>query len=435
MADIRLKCGKCEKTLKVPEKFAGRVVACPACKQKLRVPEPAIMEAQLADEPPVRPPARPKKKAAAPATTEKPRKMGVGEWIVAVLLAPVGVIMGLLWAVKRDRRWMPMLATSGLLSLVAGGVLYSQSDNLMGWLAWEGQEDRITNKPEDFVGLDQMNLEQGGGGSSDGTPYRDESQDDGGVSDEEWKESAERAQKEVAKRANRVINANIKPPTEAELVKMSPPIQRACRANVAVEALHGNGSGVICQIEGDQALILTNRHVVDSTFTSRQGFGVVGNPMLADIPKLEILYVDGSKLAGGVTWIAPDGVDLALIRAKCPTDKIAEGDWRENGTASLGEEVFTVGNPVGYGWTYTAGKVSAVRDDTRGSERAVPVFQVDATISPGNSGGGLYNQAGKLIGINTYIVNPSIAQNLGFAIRTEFLNELKPPKLNLQAKP
>lgn len=185
MADIRLKCGSCAKILKVPAKFAGRVAACPACKKKLRVPEPAAAVAATPDESdePAKPspaessaaiPEEPKveKEAVAARASESTevagtdRRMGIIEWIVAVLLAPVGLILSLLWAIRRDKRWLPMLATSGIVTLLFAGVMYSQFDNLMEWYAWRGQEERITTDPSKFVPVEEAQLGGGGGGAA-----------------------------------------------------------------------------------------------------------------------------------------------------------------------------------------------------------------------------------------------------------------------------
>ena len=89
------------------------------------------------------------------------------------------------------------------------------------------------------------------------------------------------------------------------------------------------------------------------------------------------------------------------------------------------ENVFAIGNPVGFGWSLTRGTVSALRRQPVGN-REVPLIQTDATLNPGNSGGGLYNDNGELVGIADWIINPELARNMGFAIRLTVYDEVAP---------
>lgn len=82
----------------------------------------------------------------------------------------------------------------------------------------------------------------------------------------------------------------------------------------------------------------------------------------------------------------------------------------------LGESVFAIGNPFGYGHTVTSGILSA-KDRIIGAGPFNDFLQTDAPINPGNSGGPLFNLKGEVIGINTAIAPE--ARGISFAIPSE----------------
>ena len=95
---------------------------------------------------------------------------------------------------------------------------------------------------------------------------------------------------------------------------------------------------------------------------------------------------------------------------------------------SVGEEVFAVGAPAGLELTLSRGIVSQLRGAF--GKRSAPLIQTDAAISPGSSGGGLFNQAGELVGITTF---KRRGENLNFAMPAEWVAELRErgrPELN-----
>lgn len=80
----------------------------------------------------------------------------------------------------------------------------------------------------------------------------------------------------------------------------------------------------------------------------------------------------------------------------------------------VGETVYTVGAPSGLEFTLSGGIISAKRED---KDRHMKLIQTSAPISPGSSGGGLFDSYGNLIGITTFTYRDS--QNLNFAISAE----------------
>ena len=89
-------------------------------------------------------------------------------------------------------------------------------------------------------------------------------------------------------------------------------------------------------------------------------------------------------------------------------------------TLSVGEEVYAVGAPAGLELSLSRGVVSQLRGAF--GKRSAPMVQTDAAISPGSSGGGLFNQAGELVGITSF---KRQGENLNFAMPAEWVEELK----------
>ncbi|MCP3136269.1 trypsin-like peptidase domain-containing protein [Pyxidicoccus xibeiensis] len=188
-------------------------------------------------------------------------------------------------------------------------------------------------------------------------------------------------------------------------------IRQALLANVRLTCTGGDthlGSGVNVASGDGRTLLLTNRHVADCA----QGAA------------LRVAFHDGEVVAGRVVWLGPEGVDLAVVETRSERERPGEVmrlDARR--AARVGDGVFAVGNPLGYDTTYTVGVLSAVRRLPMGSLEG-RVYQVQAAINPGNSGGGLYSEDGGLIGINTWAVERTRSEGLGFAISVETLAEV-----------
>jgi hypothetical protein len=82
-----------------------------------------------------------------------------------------------------------------------------------------------------------------------------------------------------------------------------------------------------------------------------------------------------------------------------------------------GERVYAVGTPRGLEATMSEGVVSSIRQTPDG-----PIIQTTAPISPGSSGGGLFDATGLLVGVTTFQLRDS--QNLNFAVPTDFVKKL-----------
>lgn len=186
-------------------------------------------------------------------------------------------------------------------------------------------------------------------------------------------------------------------------------IRRALESNVVVRCrgpaeLEALGSGVVVARADEAFLLLTNRHVAEC-----------GGPR----PSTLTAATPGAEHAPAErVWSAPEGIDAVLLRVKGPGPAPAARAARA--APRVGDGVFVVGNPLGYETTYTAGVLSATRTATWGAHR-LRVFQVQASVNSGNSGGGLYDASGNLIGLVTWAAEKQVAEGLGFAIATDEL--------------
>ena len=164
-------------------------------------------------------------------------------------------------------------------------------------------------------------------------------------------------------------------------------VQRTAPSVVEVSTDVGQGSGVIVQPQG---LIITNAHVVGSA------------------KRVEVTNSSGASMSAEVL-VSDEFQDLAVLRpAGTPGPGVAIVE-DSVGPPNIGSSVFAIGSPFGLQNTVTAGVVSAFR-----GEQGRPLIQFDAPVNPGNSGGGLFDLEGRLIGIPTAIRSP-ISGNVGIA--------------------
>jgi serine protease Do len=162
----------------------------------------------------------------------------------------------------------------------------------------------------------------------------------------------------------------------------------------------GTGSGVIMEVDGKTAYILTNNHVAGGA-----------SEMLVTLS--DGRHIENAKLVG-----ADAKTDLAVV--KIQADHLIAAKWGDSATLQKGDWILAFGSPFGYVGSMTHGIVSAL-DRTNigilGQYGYEDFIQVDAPINPGNSGGPLVNLQGQVVGINTAIASRSGGfQGIGFAI-------------------
>lgn len=155
----------------------------------------------------------------------------------------------------------------------------------------------------------------------------------------------------------------------------------------------GNGSGVIISQDG---YILTNNHVIDGA------------------NKIIVTLRNGEEYEA--TLIGKDSkTDTAVVKIEATNLKYAVlGD---SSNLEVGDLAVVIGNPLGeLGGTVTSGIISALEREIAIDGKTMNLIQTDAAVNQGNSGGGLFNANGELVGIVTAKSSGIGIENLGFAI-------------------
>lgn len=184
---------------------------------------------------------------------------------------------------------------------------------------------------------------------------------------------------------------------------------------------HGGGSGFF--VREDE--IATNFHVVEGA--DKGSAKLFGQDELYDIEGYTALDVDN---------------DLVILKIKNPDQKtidISALPLGDSDDVHAGDTIYAVGNPVGLEGTISDGIISGIRPPDQSQNIPYTSIQITAPISPGSSGGAVLNTKGEVIGVSVSGMsslkpisshNPqdgqyiNVAQNLNFAIPSEYLKEL-----------
>ncbi|SMX37758.1 Do family serine endopeptidase [Octadecabacter ascidiaceicola] len=159
------------------------------------------------------------------------------------------------------------------------------------------------------------------------------------------------------------------------------------------------GSGFVISADG---YIVTNNHVIEG----------------ADEIEIEFFPGDGqpSELLPAELIGTDPNTDIALLKVEYETPLAFVSFGDSNGPGSrVGDWVMAMGNPLGQGFSVSAGIISARNRSLQGTYD--DYIQTDAAINRGNSGGPLFNMDGDVIGVNTAILSPNGGSiGIGFAM-------------------
>ena len=146
---------------------------------------------------------------------------------------------------------------------------------------------------------------------------------------------------------------------------------------------------------------------------SEDGFIVTNNHVIQGADEVLIEFFEGFELEAEIVGTDPN-TDLALL--KVDSDKpLKFVTWGDSEAARVGDWVMAMGNPLGQGFSVSAGIVSARGRALSGSYD--DYIQTDAAINRRNSGGPLFNLSGEVIGVNTAILSPNGGSiGIGFAM-------------------
>jgi len=188
------------------------------------------------------------------------------------------------------------------------------------------------------------------------------------------------------------------------------PVQNFFGTDVQTQASAGTGF-----IVSSSGVIVTNRHVIPAGASNV-------SVKLADGTTYDNVEVLGRSSSNS-------SLDVAFLKIKdTKGKKLTVASLGDSSKVKVGDKVIAIGNALGqFANTVTSGIISGFgRDVTAGSslgqdeESLSDLFQTDAAINAGNSGGPLVNINGQVIGVNTAVAGG--AQNIGFAIP---INDLK----------
>lgn len=158
----------------------------------------------------------------------------------------------------------------------------------------------------------------------------------------------------------------------------------------------GSGSGFVINKDG---FVATNYHVVEGAYFAEL---IIGNKTYKSI-----FLIDANQK-----------YDIALLKIADPLTNFYGVFIGDSDRVITGEEIVAMGSPLGLENTVSSGIISAIRDI-----KNIKLFQITAPISPGSSGGPIFNRKGEVIGITT-IASFWLAQNVNFAIPINYFKEI-----------
>ena len=198
------------------------------------------------------------------------------------------------------------------------------------------------------------------------------------------------------------------------------------------------GSGVIVDLnkEAGNALIITNYHVIYNGESDEKG--ILKNIWVYPYGAYNRFSSEkGDESGDGIKATYVGGAmdyDIAILKVEgseyIKNSQVTEAKFGNSDTVQLGEETFVIGNPAGAGIAVTNGIVSVDSEyismaalDNRDTNRdgyvdgvSFRVMRTSAAINSGNSGGGLFNAKGELIGIVNAKSGGSSTDNMGYAL-------------------
>lgn len=161
------------------------------------------------------------------------------------------------------------------------------------------------------------------------------------------------------------------------------------------------GSGVLIAPDGT---ILTNNHVIEGA------------------ERIVVRLEDGREREARLIGRDPE-TDVALLQLLAMDETITFAELGDSRSLRVGDFVVAIGNPFGLPLTVTYGIISGTAREL-GDSPFDSYLQTDAAINPGNSGGPLFDLEGRVVGINTAIVDQ--ADGIGFAVPSALIRTLLP---------
>lgn len=191
-------------------------------------------------------------------------------------------------------------------------------------------------------------------------------------------------------------------PERASLGVLSPEVERIVAATTVIQAPNadgdaltgGLGTGAVVHRTDERAWVVTCRHVA----IPHESVGIVHDND-SESP-VRVTFADGRSAEGVVTWAAPPPLDVAIL--EIPIDDPPEAvEVGRSLALGPGADVLYVPLPLRHGWIVREGEVTRRRSHETPAGNYTLLY-TNLPVLPGDSGSGLYDAAGRLVGLNTW---------------------------------
>jgi serine protease DegQ len=170
---------------------------------------------------------------------------------------------------------------------------------------------------------------------------------------------------------------------------------------------------LVQRVEPQVVAIITDTGVGSGIVWASNGTIVTNNHVIANASRVSVSFADGKSASARVLG-ADAYSDVAVLHAD--RANLPAATW-EAAEPPVGAFVMAIGSPLGLQNTVTQGIVSAIGRTLPGASSTVDLIQTDAPISPGNSGGALVDEHGRVAGMNAAYIPPTVgAVSIGLAI-------------------
>lgn len=154
---------------------------------------------------------------------------------------------------------------------------------------------------------------------------------------------------------------------------------------------------------------------------SEDGYVVTNNHVIEGADEILIEFFSGEELPAKVIGTDPN-TDIALLKVEAD-NALPFVSFGDSDIARVGDWVLAMGNPLGQGFSVSAGIVSARNRALSGTYD--DYIQTDAAINRGNSGGPLFNMDGEVVGVNTAILSPNGGSiGIGFSMASNVVSRV-----------
>ncbi len=148
----------------------------------------------------------------------------------------------------------------------------------------------------------------------------------------------------------------------------------------------------------------------------RDGYVVTAGHVVEDAAAIVVAFRDGVQASAEVVTLS-HSEDLALLKVDEVSPKAAVAPLGDSDGLKVGQRIFAIGAPLGFEHTLTAGVVSALRSNPSPGLPARRLVQTDVALNQGNSGCPLFNEAGEVVGIASFIASTTGGSiGLNFAV-------------------